>query len=370
MSSQAANSNWLEIDCQALLSNARRLRDIAGTRLMAVVKANGYGHGLLEVARLMQEAGVDYLGVARLGEALELRQAGIATPILVLGHTPSEGFAQAIAAGVTLTIFQADQIEALAQAAASRGRRAKVHLKVDTGMSRLGAPPSQALELLRRLASHPQLEVEGIFTHYARADEPAVSTTEQQERLFLDLLAEAQTTGLRPPLAHAANSAATLTRPRSRLDMVRCGIALYGMNPSPQVPLPDGFHPALNWKSHLSAVYELPAGRGVSYGHAYVTQRPETIGVVPVGYGDGYRRTDRNQVLIHGQLAPVIGRVCMDQMMVLLSHIPQARVGDEVVLIGRQGEQGLSADDLAQIWGTINYEVVCGLSARVPRLYR
>jgi alanine racemase len=369
MLSHPENSNWLEIDRGAIANNYLMLRRITSTRVMGVVKANAYGHGIAGVARVIAESDGFYCGVARIDEALELRREGIHTPILILGYTPDECLRQAIENQVTLTIFHPEQAGPLSSAASSAGRKALVHVKVDTGMSRLGATPQTAYELIQRLAREPSVYVEGIFSHYACADELGKPITAQQEKLFLDLLAELQSIGLRPPLAHIANSAAALTRPSSRLDMVRTGIALYGMHPSSEVHLPTGFRPALTWKSRLISVFDLPAGRGVSYGHDYVTQKQEKIGVIPVGYGDGYRRIPGNQVLIHGQCAPIIGRVCMDQMMVRLNEIPEAKVNDEVVLLGMQEGESIQAERLAQAWKTINYEVTSSITARVPRLY-
>jgi alanine racemase len=363
------NSNWLEIDRGAIIENVNQLLKLTGVRLMAVVKANGYGHGITEVVRIAVSAGATYCGVARVEEAFELRRAGIEAPILVLGYTPDKNLVDAIGRNVSLTIFHPEQVEALSAAASVAGRPAIVHVKVDTGMSRLGAPPALAYQLLGRLTETSGVEVEGIFTHFARADEPDDPTTTLQERKFLDLLAEIEVAGLRPPITHAANSAAALTRSSTHLDMVRIGIALYGLNPSPAVPLPDGFRPALTWKAHLTHVQKYPAGTGVSYGHIYKTRGEERIGVVPVGYGDGYRRVKGNTVLIHGRHVPVVGRVCMDQLMVRLDDVPQAEVGDEVVLLGYQGDKHLYAEEIAACWETINYEVVCGLGARVPRVY-
>ncbi len=362
-------SNWLEIDLDAIAENIRRMRAIVGVQLMAVVKANGYGHGLVPVAWRAFEAGASYCGVARLDEAIELRGAGIDSPLLVLGETPTTRFRDAIASRVSFSVFRHDHVEALRSALEGGEDEARVHLKVDTGMSRLGADVDRAFALLRELHALERVQVEGLFTHFARADEPEVGTTEQQERAFTSLLDEITSGGMRPPLVHAANSAAALTRPGSRFDMVRPGIALYGLDPSDRVPLPDGFRPALRWKSRLSQIREISPGTGVSYGHAYAAEGHERIGVVPVGYGDGYRRMQGNEVLVRSVGVPVRGRVCMDQVIVDLTGVPEAQVGDEVVLVGRQGESAIEVDDLAARWNTLNYEVVCGLGERVPRLY-
>lgn len=361
-------SNWLEIDLSAIAHNVKRMREITGVRVMAVVKANGYGHGLVPAARTAVEAGADYCGVARIDEALELRGAGLDAPLLVLGETPTTRFREAIAHDVSMAVFRHDHVEALGSALREGADQATVHLKVDTGMSRLGADVDRAFELLHRLHGVDRVHIEGLFTHFARADEPEIDTTGEQERAFAGLLDEIASGGMRPPIVHAANSAAALIRPSSRFDMVRPGIALYGLDPSEQVPLPDGFRSALGWKSRLSQVRDVPAGTGVSYGHAYVAPEPQRLGVVPVGYGDGYRRVEGNEVLVRGSKVPVRGRVCMDQVIVDLSDVPEAEVGDEVVLIGRQGQVAIEVDDLAAKWDTLNYEVVCGLGERVPRL--
>ncbi len=363
------HSNWLEIDGQAIKNNIRQLQNLTGVRVMAVVKANGYGHGITPVARMAAEAGASFLGVARIDEALELRREGIETAIQSLGFTPDERMGEAVEASISLTLHRVNQMEPVLAAAAAAGKPARVHIKIDTGMSRLGMLPEEGFEVLRRLAGEPNIDLEGAFTHLARADEPSVDLTDRQESIFSDWLAEISIAGTRPSLIHTANSAAALARPDTRHDMVRCGIAIYGMHPSSEVPLPDGFQPALRWLSRLSQVQQLPANRGISYGHAYTTQGDETIGVVPVGYGDGYRRVMDNQVLIAGRRAPVVGRVCMDQIMVRLDHLPGSAVGAAVVLLGSSGEEQISAEEIATRWGTINYEVTCGMSARVPRIY-
>jgi alanine racemase len=362
-------STWLEIDLAAIAENVHQMRRLSGVAVMAVVKANGYGHGLVPVAKKAVEAGAAFCGVARVEEALELRAAGLTIPVLVLGDTPADRLHQAVQADISLTVFRQDHLEILRETVAHASKQAKVHLKVDTGMSRLGTSPDRALEYLQALSALPGVTVEGLFTHFARADEPRVAVTEHQDRLMHALVDKATAAGLRPRLVHAANSAAALTRPSSRYDMVRPGIAIYGMNPSAEVRLPSGFRRALTWKARITQIRQLPPGTGVSYGHAYVTTAEERIGVVPVGYGDGYRRQPGNRVLVGGRAVPVRGRVCMDQLMIDLTELPAVEVGAEVVLLGEQGSASISASDLARTWKSLNYEVACGLSARVPRLY-
>jgi alanine racemase len=359
-------STWIEVDLAAIENNVRQ---ITGVAVMAVVKADGYGHGALKVARAALHAGASWCGVARIEEALELRGAGIEAPILVLGYTPPGRVEEGIAARVSLTVWTTDHLQQAVRAAGRLGEPARLHLKVDTGMSRLGAQPEDARELARRMAQGPDVVFEGLFTHLACADDADPATTDSQAQSFHRLLGRLEADGLRPPLVHAANSAAGLTRPDLYFDMVRLGIAMYGLHPSAERPLPPTFRPALSWKSILSQVKLVPPGRGISYGHEYTTASLERIGTAPVGYADGFRRGSPNQVLVGGRIVPVVGRVCMDQIMVQLDVVPEAREGDEVVLIGAQGGERISAEQVARRWGTINYEVVCGIGRRVPRFY-
>jgi len=363
---------WVEVDLSAIQNNLRRMKAITGTRAIAVVKANAYGHGAEAVARAAATAGADWLGVARASEGLALRSNGIALPILVLGYTALDQVDEALAADLTLTVFDLEAAQAYAAAARALGRRARVHIKVDTGMGRLGVLPEDTPEFARTVAALDGMEMEGIFTHFAGADLADQSSARQQLARFETVLAALFESGLRPPLVHAANSAAAFALPAARFDMVRMGIALYGLSPSDEVPCPPGFIPALSWKATVAQVKTLPPGHGISYGSEYVTTETETVAVIPVGYADGFRRFPKNvnEVLIHGQRAPVHGRVCMDQIIAGVSHIPGVRAGDEVVLVGRQGREGLSADEVARRWGTINYDVTSGIMARVARVYR
>jgi alanine racemase len=244
-----------------------------------------------------------------------------------------------------------------------------VHLKVDTGMSRLGVALDEALGFVSEIHEGNQVQLEGFYTHLACADERDQDVTDHQLAAFKEVLQSMSTQGLRPPLIHAANSSAALRRNDAYFDVVRIGLAAYGLAPSPFVEIPGTIRPALSWHAMLAQVKVLPEGRGVSYGHAYRTSRQERIGTIPVGYADGYRRVEGNKVLIRGRFAPVVGRVTMDQVMVNLDGIPEAQVGDEVVLIGTQEKERIDAADLAENWGTIPYEVLCGICARVPREY-
>jgi alanine racemase len=363
---------WVEVDLAAIQNNLRRMKALAGTRVMAVVKANAYGHGAVEVARAAASAGADWLGVARAHEGPALRAAGLALPILVFGYTPPDSAAEAIGHDLALTVFDIEAARAYAATARALGRRARVHLKVDTGMGRLGVLPEDAVEFVRAVRALEDVEADGIFTHFASADLADLSSARRQLARFETVLAALDEIGLRPALVHAANSAASFALPAARYDMVRMGIALYGLHPSDEVPCPPGFIPALMWKAMVTQVKTLPPGHGISYGSEYITQEAETVAVIPVGYADGFRRFSKNanEVLIHGQRAPVRGRVCMDQVIADVSHIPHVRAGDEVVLVGKQGGETISAEEVARRWGTINYEVTSGIMARVTRVYK
>jgi alanine racemase len=361
--------NWVEVDLSAIQQNYSWLRKTVGVPVMAVVKANAYGHGLKAVGEALQAAGADAFGVARMEEALALREAGVRSPILVLGYTPPENVPLAVEQGVRLAVFDEETAREYAERALGCGKRLRVHAKVDTGMGRLGVLPDRAVGFLQALRGMDGLEVEGLFTHFARADEPGVDTTERQIRTFDAVVAELDALGLRPPWVHAANSAGALFFPDSRYDLVRCGIALYGINPSAGANAPRELRPALSWKCQLVSIKELPPGHGVSYNHLYFTRKKERIGVIACGYADGLRRTDGNRVLIRGKRVPIVGAVCMDQSMVQLDEVPDAQVGDEAVLIGTQGEESIEAGELARTWNTNAYEVVCGIGSRIPRQY-
>jgi Alr-MurF fusion protein len=366
---------WLEIDLSAIANNTRAMKQLVGpdVRVLVSLKADGYGHGALKVARTALHNGASMLGVATVSEATSLREAGITAPILVFGYVPLWQMREAVRLDLTITLYALDAAHALSRAAMALGKTARVHVKVDTGMSRLGIRSEridEILALLRAIRELPNLELEGLFTHFAKADSADHTHAHLQLARFQEVLHRIELESLRPPLVHAANSAATLMLPEARFDMVRPGIALYGLEPSPDVRLPEEFQPALAFKTQVAQVKLIPAGEGISYGGTFVTEQPTWIAVLPVGYADGFRRAPNNwgSVLIHGQEAPLLGRVCMDQSMVDISHIPEVRVGDEVVLIGRQGNAALTAETVAQRLGTINYEVVAEILARVPRV--
>lgn len=363
---------WVDVDLEAVAGNVRRIVVLVGPQVdvLAVLKADGYGHGALKVAHTTLNNGATWLGVACLGEAVALRRAGVDAPILILGFTPAWQAREAVLHGVTTTLFSREVAEALSRAAADVGRVARAHVKVDTGMGRLGLLPAEVLPFMRSVSDLPFLEVDGVFTHMAAADDADLAYTYWQLQQFEGVLSELRATGLLPRHIHAANSAALLRIPASHYNMVRPGIALYGLNPSSVAPLPDGFRPALSFKCQVAQVKELPPGSFVSYGRAYRTSRPERIAVIPVGYADGFRHAPAHwgEVLVRGRRAPIVGRVCMDQTMIDVTEVPGVRQGDEVVLIGTQGEERITVDEVAQRLGTINYEVISEILARVPRI--
>ncbi len=367
---------WVEIDLSAISHNVREIRRVTtpAARVMAVVKADGYGHGAVEVSRTALAGGAEWLGVARTGEGAALRDAGIEAPVLVLGYTPPEQFREVLERRLVQAVFNRKMALDLAEEARKAGVKARVHLKVDTGMGRLGwlAGAGACGEILD-LARNPHLELEGIFTHFAAADALDQSYTLEQFHKFMELTEQLRRSGLEFPLRHAANSAALLGMPETHLDMVRAGIAIYGLKPSGEVNYSNvRLRPALELKARVAHVKEVPAGYAISYGCTYRTGRTTCVATLPLGYADGYPRllSSRGEALIHGCRAPVVGRVCMDQIMVDVSHIQDVKIGEEAVLIGRQDDEEITAEEVADEAGTIHYEIVSQINDRVPRIYK
>jgi alanine racemase len=371
---------WIEIDLGAIANNVRQLKRIVGEEvgIMASLKGDAYGHGAIKVAQTALSNGADMVGVACLNEAVTLRKADITAPVLILGYTPAWQARAAVLSGVTATVFSIDVARALSRAAVDLKSDVPVHVKVDTGMGRLGLLPHQVLPFLRQIVDLPGLVVEGIFTHLAVADLPDArgvpgwgrEYTLKQLDTFRRVLQDVEGAGLRMKYVHAANSAAVFAFPESHFNMVRPGIAIFGLDPSGDVPCPAGFEPALSFKTQVAQVKELPPGSFVSYGCTYRTIGESRIAVIPVGYADGFRRAPRHwgEVLVKGQRAPVVGVVCMDQSMIDVTNIPGVREGDEVTLIGEQGGDRITVGEVASRLGTINYEVVSEILARVPRV--
>ena len=363
-----------EVDLGAVRANAATLAALAGdAALCAVVKADGYGHGATEVARAAVAGGAAWLAVALVEEGLRLRADGLTVPVLVLSEAPSDLLADAAAAGLTPTVYSAEAIAAAGRAAGAEGRPWPVHLKVDTGMHRAGAPAEEVVELAQAVVDHPALALGGTWTHLARADGPdeadAATTTAQLAR-FGGVVDHLRAAGIDPGLLHAANSAGLLAHPAARLDMVRCGIALYGAPPSPALDGAAALVPAMALTSEVTYVRSVPAGEGISYGHRWTAARDSRIALVPVGYADGVRRDLGllgGEVLVGGVRRPVVGVVTMDQLLLDVTDGPEVGRGDEVVLLGRQGDDEITATEWADRLGTISYEVLCAVSARVPR---
>lgn len=376
--SQPTRATWLEVNVDAVSHNVKLLRQYLTTscELMAVVKANAYGHGATGVAEVVLQAGASRLAVATLSEAIELRTSGIRAPILVLGYTPPWLVEDAVRHNVTITIYDLTVASALQQSAAVLNSPATVHLKVNTGMNRLGLSTQEAPQFLQTLRDHSLIQVEGIFTHFATSDAADKGFANLQFSRFTELLSLLADAGLRPPIAHAANSAAILTMPQTHLQMVRAGIALYGLHPDVEhTRLPESFRPALSWKAQIAHLINIDPGESVSYGQEFVAKQAMTVAVVPVGYADGFPRTAQNwrSVLIAGHVAPLIGRICMDQAMVDVTQIVQLfgplAQGDEIVLIGSQGTAEISVDEVARRLQTNNYDVVSRILSRIPRVF-
>jgi alanine racemase len=364
---------WAEIDLGAIAHNIRRIKSRLrpGTRLMSVVKADAYGHGSVEVAGVVLKAGADYLAVATLDEAVKLREAGITAPLMLLGFTSRGSYADALHYQVEVTIFSAEDALALAQVAVRAKTTATVHFKLNTGMNRLGfAATPETVDTITALSKLPGLSVRGIFTHFAAADQLDQSFTRRQLAIFNQMVQDLKRRGINIPLRHCANSAAALLLPETQLDMVRAGIVCYGLAPSAEVDIRAlELKPAMSLKSRIVQLRELEVGEAVSYGGTYKRETPRRIATVPIGYADGYSRRLSNvgAAWFQGRRVPLAGRVCMDQCMFDVTETPEAKPGDELLLFGAQG---VTADDIAAWSGTINYEVVCMVSARVPRVYQ
>lgn len=359
------------VDLSAVQHNLRLLKQHAGPRVsvMAVVKANAYGHGAVEVAKAAVQAGVLWLGVSSVAEGVELRENGVTARILVMGYTPASLAREAMRHHLSVTIYDPDVATAFSRAAVECQQPACAHIKIDTGMGRLGLLPDAAAVGIDAIASLDGIQVEGIFTHFSCADSDPDYTREQLRR-FRQVIAGRDALWL-----HACNSAGMMGYPEAHFNLVRPGISLYGLSPygpaEPRSPLVRQLRPALSFKTRIASVKALPDGAPVGYGARYHCEGPRRVAVIPVGYGDGFRRTPHNfgEVLLHGRRAPILGSVCMDQCMIDVTHIASVQIEDEVVLIGEQGGARITADEIAARLGTVNYEVVTALTARPHRTY-
>lgn len=360
---------WIEIDLSAITQNVRHVRQFVGdrVRVITVVKANGYGHGLVESARAALSGGASALGVALLDEALALRESGVDAPLLVLGCGLPEHAPDLVRHDVSQIVSDPDIAEALSREALRQNRPARVHVKVDTGMGRVGCPPEAAPGLIRQVAVLPGVSLEGVATHFPQSEPSGLPAVSAQLDRFLSLLPRLDAPA---PCRHAASSAVTLLCPPARLDAVRVGLMAYGIPPV-DASCPLDLRPALALKSRIVQVNAVPAGWPVSYGETFVTRRPSRIAILPIGYADGYPRrlSNTGQVLIHGRRCPVLGRVCMDQCVVDVTDLPRAAVGDEAVLIGEQRGDRITVWDLARDIDAAPHEIVAGLGPRLPRVY-
>lgn len=378
---------WAEIDLAAIAHNVRELRRITSSHslLMVAVKANAYGHGAVQVARTALENGADQLGVARLEEGIALRRAGVDAPILIFGLTLGSQVPELLAHHLTASVFSLEGACQL-NTAVPDNQQLPVHIKVDTGMGRMGiltddrrcrSHDANANELTANeiigIAALEKLRIEGIWTHFASSDESDKTIARQQLQSFNRLREQLARRNMAVPCSHAANSGAIIDMPESHLDMVRAGISVYGLYPSQAVNQRRiKLRPAMALKALISHLKQIPAGTRISYGGTWTASQATTIATVPIGYGDGFSRqlSNRGQMLVHGRRAPIVGRVCMDLTMLDVGHIPNVRIADEVVILGRQGDAGLiSADEIADLLGTINYEVVTTVMARVQRIF-
>ena len=367
----------IEVDRAAIVHNLRAIRAHVGdgVQIMPVVKANGYGHGAVEIAKTCAANGADRIAVARAGEGVALRAAGISLPIVVLSYSRAVEMESVVAHDLISTIGEISVARALSESAQAAGKSARLHIKVDTGMGRFGLLPDEVLDFVKQIQHMPALEIEGIFTHFGVADsidEDDRAYTRGQIAKFEAAIDQLRAAGITIPIRHAANSAATMYYPQAHYDMVRPGICLYGLRPNRDLDPAFDIRPALTLKSRVARVKTLPPGMGIGYGRTFVTEKSLPVALIPVGYGDGYHRllSNRGAVLINGVRAPIVGRVSMDQIVVDVSEAGMVQVDDEVVLLGEQGGARITADDIAQWAETINYEVTTSLLPRLPRVYK
>ncbi len=368
-------STWIEINLDAIAQNVKNIKQLIGEKieLMAVVKGNAYGHGILDVSSVVLNNGATRLAVARLEEGIFLRKAGITVPILILGLTLKQQAELLVSYNITPAVCEYEMIEKLSESAIKENKVVKVHLKVDTGMGRIGIFSHDILRFIKRIRALRNVEIEGIFTHFSVADEKDKTYTEKQFRKFMGVLTTLEKEGIRIPIKHLGNSATLLDLPHMWLDLVRPGISIYGLYPSTEVQKTIKLIPAHSFKTRIIFLKELSMGESIGYGRTYTTnQRRTKVASLPLGYADGYNRLLSNQgeVLVRGSRFHIIGRICMDQTMIDVTNLPQVEIGDEVVLWGRQGQEEITVEEIAEKIGTINYEIVhMPDKKRVPKLF-
>ncbi len=366
---------WAEVDLDALAHNMREVRRLAqkGALVTAVIKADGYGHGAKKIAQTLLDNGADRFAIAVLDEGIELRRAGFKVPILVLGYTDKERAEEVIYNDLEQAVYSWDLAEALSKEAVKHGKTVKLHIKVDTGMGRIGLQPDKdSVQLIKKISQLPNAAIEGIFTHFAVADAVDKAYTEGQYEKFNWICAELEKENVKINVRHCGNSATIIDLPDMHLNMVRAGIMLYGLKPSDEVMLDKlELRQVMSLKVRISHVKEIDAGQSVSYGRRFIAEEKRKIASLPIGYADGYTRmlSGKAEALVKGKKVPVVGRICMDQCMIDVTGIEDVKVGDEVVLFGKQNGNFIHIDELAEKLGTINYEIVCMISKRVPRVY-
>ena len=366
---------YAAIDLDAVCHNISEIKKLVGpdTKIMPVIKADGYGHGAVPVAKALNKIGVDGFAVAIIEEGIALRKQGITKPILILGYTSEYQYASLIQHEIEQTVFSYEMAEAISKFAVTMKKEARIHIKVDTGMNRIGFKPTEeSVGQVQRIQKLPNIKIQGIFTHFACADEEDKTSARYQKELFDQFVSKIEEKGIEIPVKHVSNSAAIMDLRECRMDMVRSGIITYGLYPSEEVDKSAiDLKPALSLISPVIHVKEVGPGEGVSYGSTFVTDRKTRIATIPVGYADGYPRalSSRGRVIIRGQYAPIIGRICMDQFMVDVTDIEGVSVMDRVTLVGTEGDKNISVEEAADLAGSFNYEFVCGIGKRVPRVY-
>ena len=366
---------YAAIDLDAVCHNISEIKKLVGpdTKIMPVIKADGYGHGAVPVAKALNKIGVDGFAVAIIEEGIALRKQGITKPILILGYTSEYQYASLIQHEIEQTVFSYEMAEAISKFAVTMKKEARIHIKVDTGMNRIGFKPTEeSVGQVQRIQKLPNIKIQGIFTHFACADEEDKTSARYQKELFDQFVSKIEEKGIEIPVKHVSNSAAIMDLRECRMDMVRSGIITYGLYPSEEVDKSAiDLKPALSLISHVIHVKEVGPGEGVSYGSTFVTDRKTRIATIPVGYADGYPRalSSRGRVIIRGQYAPIIGRICMDQFMVDVTDIEGVSVMDRVTLVGADGDKNITVEEAADLAGSFNYEFVCGIGKRVPRVY-
>lgn len=362
---------WVEVNLDNLRYNLAGIKKLIkkDVKICCILKADSYSCGSVEIAEALEKENVDYFAVARPEEGVELRQNGVTTPILVLGYTTEESIKEAVSANLTLTVYKSEIAEKIAEVASSLGIKAKIHVKIDSGMNRIGFKPNeQSIDEIAKISKLDNIELEGLYTHFATADETDKTKTKEQLKNYMSVVKGLKAKGVSAPIEHVSNSAATIDLPEANFNMVRPGIMLYGHYPSDEV-FKDSIElrPVLKFKSTITNIKRVEKGDGISYGFTYIAEKPETVATVAVGYADGFTRLQKNaKVLIKDQMCDVVGRICMDQLMVRIDKDLDIKVGDEVILFG-EGEA--TAERIAKDLGTINYEVLCMVSRRVDRVY-